>query len=338
MNVLLTCAGRRNYLVEYFRSALPEKGEVYAADVSADAPALQVADRAFIVPAIGDTSYIDRLIAICQEHQVRLLIPLNDLELLPLARERDRFLEIGTIPVVSSPDVVMASFDKLATVEFLKELRLPFPKTYLSVVEARRALSQGEVAFPLVVKPRWGTASIGIEFPQDCEELELAYRLLRKKLKRTILSEVSATDHQRSVLIQEKLPGQEYGLDIINDLNGRYVSTFAKRKIGMRSGETSQAMTVEDDRLQRLGETIGRKLAHVGNLDCDVFVTHESVYVLEMNPRFGGGYPFTHVAGANVPAMLLAWSDGKSPSESWREIESNVKAAKYDQLLVCRDF
>ncbi len=36
MNVLLTCAGRRNYLVHYFREALAGRGQVYAADAKVD--------------------------------------------------------------------------------------------------------------------------------------------------------------------------------------------------------------------------------------------------------------------------------------------------------------
>jgi carbamoyl-phosphate synthase large subunit len=337
MNVLLTCAGRRNYLVEYFRTALQGQGQVYAADASADASALQVADRAFIVPPINHTHYFDRVFELCQQHQVRLLISLNDLELMPLARQRDRFLKIGTTPVISAPDVINTCFDKWATLEFLKRSNLAFPKTYLTLAETRKALSQGEIDFPLVVKPRWGTASIGIEFPEDDEELYLAYRLVKKKLRRTILAEASATDEERSVLIQEKLSGQEYGLDVINDLEGRYVTTFVKRKISMRAGETSQAVTVENDRLQKLGEIMGRRLSHVGNLDCDAFLTQEKCYVLEMNPRFGGGYPFSHIAGANLPAMLLAWANGNHPIACWNKVETNIKAAKYDQLLVLKE-
>lgn len=337
MNVLLTCAGRRNYLIEYFRMALQGQGQVYAADADADAPALQVADRAFIVTPINHCTYLNLLLKLCQQHRIRLLISLNDLELLPLAKQREQFLKIGTIPVISTPDVINTCFDKWATVEFLKRSKLPFPKTYLTLAEARKAVSQGEITFPMVIKPRWGTASIGIEFPEDDEELELSYRLVKKKLKRTILAAASTTDEERSVLIQEKLPGQEYGLDIINDLKGCYVSTFIKRKISMRAGETSHAVTAENDHLEKLGEIIGRRLSHVGNLDCDVFLARGKCYVLEMNPRFGGGYPFSHLAGANLPALLLAWANGENPISCWKKVEPNVKAAKFDQLIVYKE-
>jgi len=271
MNVMLTCAGRRNYLIEFFQEALDGRGKVLAGDASPDASALQEADGAFVLPLVRGSGYFDALLAICQQHKVDLLISLNDIELPLLARERARFLEVGTLPVVSSPHVVDMCFDKWATINSLKGWNVLVPNTYCSLSEARDGLFRGEVAFPLVVKPRWGTASIGIEYPEDDEELELAYRLVKKRLERSFLAEASAGDPERCILIQERLWGHEYGLDVVNDLDGGYVCTFVKRKLAMRAGETDRAISVKNEGLERLGQTIGQRLGHVGNLDCDVF-------------------------------------------------------------------
>lgn len=336
MNILLTCAGRRNYLVRYFRDALDGGGLVFAADAAADAPALQEADKVFVVPRVDQSHYFDGLLRICRDYRVGLLLSLNDLELPLLARQRDRFYEVGTIPVVSPPEVVDICFDKSKTIGFLKGLGIAAPHTCFSLAEARESLLKGDLVFPLVAKPRWGTASIGIEYPEDQEELELAYELLKRKLSRTFLAEVSSTDPERCVLVQERLSGEEYGLDIVNDLAGRYVCTLVKRKLAMRSGETDKAVTVKDDRLERIGELIGRSLGHVGNLDCDVFVDDNKCTVLELNPRFGGGYPFSHVAGANIPAALIAWAQGEEADPRWLSVEPGVMSSKCDRLVVKR--
>ena len=335
VNVLLTCAGRRNYLLNYFREALNAQGRVLAADADPYAPAMQEADRALVVPPVTSPDYVDNLLAICRDNKVALLISLNDLELGLLARQRERFLQVGTIPVVSSPDVVDTCFDKWATVKFLRDSGLAAPQTYPTLPEARAALEQGDLSFPLVIKPRWGSASIGIEYLEDEHELELAYQLTKQRLHRTILADASAADYDRAILIQERLAGQEYGLDVINDLQGNYVTTFVKRKLAMRAGETDSAVTVEDRPLQKLGETIGKYLGHVGNLDCDVFVNENGAYVLELNPRFGGGYPFSQVAGANLPAALLAWARGEKLNPEWLQVTPGVAAAKCDRLVVC---
>jgi len=333
MNVILTCAGRRNYLLKFFQEALGNRGKVFAGDATLEAPTLQEADEKFLLPPINHSDYFDKLLDICKQNQVRLVIPLNDLELPYLAKQRARFLAIGTIPVVSSPEVIDICFDKFATFLFLQKLGICAPKTYLSLAEAREAIQQGEISFPLVVKPRWGSASIGIEYPEDDEELELAYRFVKKSLMRSFLAEVSSSDPDRCILIQERLIGQEHGLDIINNLEGSYITTFVKRKLTMRAGETDRAVTVENEEIKQLGAKIGQTLGHIGNLDCDVMVGQKGLCVLELNPRFGGGYPFSQMAGANIPAALIAWANGEKPNESWLRVEGNIKSSKCDRLV-----
>ena len=336
INVLLTCAGRRNYLVKFFQEALRGRGQVFAADASPEAPALAEADRSFVLPPLSRTAYIDTLLGLCHAHRVLLLIPLNDLELPLLATHRARFLQIGTIPVISSAEVVDTCFDKWGTFNFLKASGLDVAETYVSLADATDALSRGETSFPLVVKPRWGTASIGIEYSDDYQELEASYVLAKKRLPRTFLRETHATDPERCVLIQRRLFGQEYGLDVVNDLDGDYWCTLVKKKLAMRAGETDRAVTVRNARLEGIGEIIGRNLRHVGVLDCDVIVTGDGCYVLDMNPRFGGGYPFSHLAGANLPAALIAWATREQPDPDWLGVEPNVLASKCDGLVCVR--
>jgi carbamoyl-phosphate synthase large subunit len=55
--------------------------------------------------------------------------------------------------------------------------------------------------------------------------------------------------------------------------------------------------------------------------------------VLEMNPRFGGGYPFSHVAGANLPAALIAWVSGQPINPDWLTIKSDVLSSKCARLV-----
>ena len=334
MNVMLTCAGRRTYSVEIFKAAVGDRSQVFACDSSAEAPALQKADRAFIVPRVDREDYVDTLLAICEDHQIGLLVPALEPELSLLAMNRDRFLAIGTVPLVSPPEITATCCDKLAMSNFLSNCGLLVPRTFDCLAAARMALSRGHIAFPLVVKPRWGVSSTGMHCPDDDEELELFYWVTKKQIERSFLAELSAVDSQRNVLIQERLLGEEHGMDVVNDLNGNYVCTFIKRKIRMRGGQTDQAVTVRDDRLEMIGQIIGERLGHIGLLDCDAFITKHGCYVIDMNPRIGGGYPFSHIAGANLPAALIAWASGKPPDPAWFNIEPNVAASRCESLVV----
>ena len=230
----------------------------------------------------------------------------------------------------------MTFADKLSTVEFLRKSGLNFPNTYDSLPRALDAVAGGRLAFPVVIKPRWGTASIAIEYANNRGELELAHCWVKRHLAASFLAGVGC-DPQHDVLIQEKMDGQEYGLDVVNDLDGQYITTFARQKLAMRAGETDRAITIADPRLEALGAVVGRSLRHVGNLDCDVFGVEGTYHVLEMNPRFGGGYPFSHAAGANLPAVLIAWANGKQPDPEWLKIRPNIVVSKCDRLVVIRD-
>jgi len=333
VNVLLTCAGRRNYLIQAFRAALAGRGLVLAADAAPHAPALAEADMPLGVPRVDAPDYIPHLLDLCRCHSVGLLVPLNDLELPVLARFREEFWAVGTHAVVSDPDVIEAGFDKWRTVEVLARWGLRAPATFLRLEEAEVALTDGAVRFPLVVKPRWGTASLSIEKVGGLRELRLASALAHQRVLGGRLATASGADPEHCVLIQECLTGDEYGLDIINDLSGEYVTTFVKRKLIMRAGETDRAEVVDDPRLVRVGSAIGRGLRHVGNADCACFMTERGPVVLEITPRVGGGYPFSHAAGVDIPAALLAWAEGQVPDPAWLSIRSGVVSAKCDRLV-----
>lgn len=333
MNILFTCAGRRNYLINYFKEALKGEGKVYATDMQLTAPALVDADVAVQVPAIYSPEYIPSLLKIVTENNIKAVISLNDLELPILSEAKNQIEALGTKVIVADEHAIKIAFDKWETVKFLEENNLKSPKTFIDLAEAKKAIERGELKFPLVIKPRWGSASIGIDFPEDMEELELAHKLQTIRLKRTILAEASKDDIEHAILIQEKIPGKEYGMDVLNDFEGNYLGTFVRQKLQMRSGETDKAISVIDERFEEIGRTIGENLAHIGNLDCDVFEHDGELYVLELNPRFGGGYPFSHEAGMNTAAAYIAWLQGKNGIDEFNHYKENIMFSKCDRLL-----
>ena len=84
----------------------------------------------------------------------------------------------------------------------------------------------------------------------------------------------------------------------------------------MRAGETDKGKLVSNPEVELIGKKIGEKLGHIGNLDCDILECDGIYYLLEMNPRFGGGYPFTYVSGGNFPLALVNWLRGTAVDES----------------------
>ena len=332
MNILFTCAGRRTYLLKYFKEQLGSGDKIIGADMQLTAPALSAADVRVLVPAVYDEHYVDALLEICESHQVDVLISLNDLELPILADKKSLFNEIGTMVIVSSPDVIDMCFDKLKTSQYIESLGLIAPKTYAGLDAALNALQTGELQFPLVIKPRWGSASIGIEYVDSIEDLHVIYELIKRKIRRGILGEVSQHD-ENFILVQQKITGKEYGLDIINDLSGNNVAVSVKHKLAMRAGETDKATTIDSEELRHIGQVIGSNLRHIGNLDCDILEMDGKFYILELNPRFGGGFPFSYQAGVNLPKAIIKWVNGE-PFDNQELIPTyGLTYAKCDYLV-----
>ena len=268
MNILFTCAGRRTYLLKYFKENMSDGDKVVATDMQLSAPALQVADVKLQEPAVYDSTYVDVTLRICKEQQIDVLLSLNDLELPILAANKARFEAEGVKVIVSDSSVIDIAFDKYKTAQWVESLGLKSPKTFVRLDDAKRALQTGELHFPLFMKPRWGSGSIGLATADDMEELDIYYHLLMKKIKKTILASASVGDEY--IMIQEKLTGKEFGLDVMNDLEGNNVGVSVKQKLAMRAGETDKAVTVDLPEVREIGEKIGTALKHIGNLDVDV--------------------------------------------------------------------
>ncbi len=157
--------------------------------------------------------------------------------------------------------------------------------------------------------------SIGLYQVENKEELMVLYEKLNRDIFKTYLCFESIANQDACVVIQEKIQGKEYGLDVLNDLNGRYVATIAKRKLAMRAGETDIAEIIDDASFCELGEKLSKELRHIGNLDVDCFLTDDGdIYIVELNCRFGGQYPFSHNAGVDFPKQIVEWLNGNPTS------------------------
>lgn len=334
LNLLFTSVGRRSYLVEYFKEALNGNGSVHVANSSDTSPAFRVADYSVVTPLIYDENYIPFLLDYCKNNSINAIISLFDIDLPILSQNKEKFKEIGTSVIVSAPEVIDRCNDKWNTYKFLTGAGFNAPATYINIEDALNDIDNGKISFPLMVKPRWGMGSIAVFEAENKEELKVFYKKVQRNIMNTYLKYESNQDSEKCVLIQEKIIGQEYGLDIINDLNGNYVNTICKMKRAMRSGETDCAVTVSDSELVSIGEKLSKSMGHIGNLDVDVFKGKNVVYVLEMNARFGGGYPFSHMAGVNLPLAIVKWLRGEPVDIGILTAESDVLAQKDIRLVI----
>ncbi len=329
MKILFTSAGRRKYLIDYFEQENEFQLELHIgnSDPLCSAFATQNAFK-IVTPPICSDEYLPFLLAYCRQYSIDAIISLFDADLPVLAKSRSSFSEVGTRVIVADTGAITACNDKWETVKFLQKCGLKFPATFIDIRDALMGVETGSVVFPLILKPRWGMGSIGLKTARDRNELEHAYQVIQGEIASSYLRFESAADQEASILIQETLEGQEYGLDVINDLEGNHVMTSVKRKLAMRAGETDIAVTEDVLQLRELGGKIATALRHPGNLDVDVFWDGKTARVLEMNARFGGGYPFSHMAGVNLPRAILFWLSGQDAPSNCFDWKPGIRGAK----------
>ncbi len=322
-NILLSSAGRRTYLVEWFRQALGGRGLVHASNSDATATSLEAADRGVVTPLIYSEEYIPFILDYCSRERIGAIVPLFDVDVPVLAAHREEFEAIGCFPVVAPVDFAKVCSDKLSTSELLASAGIPRPCTYVGAQGFMDAVVLGEASFPAFIKPRWGMGSIGLAEAVDEGELRTLCGIVERKVRGSYLRfESSADEPGRSVIVQPRVDATEYGMDVYCDLSGRYRACVVRRKVAMRAGETDIAEVVgADARFESLARSLAGLSRHPGCMDVDVFDVGGELMVLEMNARFGGGYPFSHASGVDMPRALVAWLRGEDP-------DSDVLAVK----------
>lgn len=326
MNILLTSAGRRSYIVDYFKQT---KGvdKVFASN-SAYTIALKRADGFFISPLIYDQNYIPSIIKFCKDNMINVVLSLFDIDLLVLSRHAEVFKENGIELILAPEDFVRICNDKYATYEFISSLGVKTPKTYLSVLEVRRAVTRGEVSYPIIIKPRWGMASMGIYIVDNDEELDFFSRKCYKDIFNSYLRFESSMTRDAAIVYQEVLIGEEYGIDVLNDLEGNYIKAFAKQKVTMRSGETDLGRTADSGPFEKAAKLISSRSNHHGICSVDCFLCDNEVYVIEMNCRISGHYPLAYLAGFNYPQLLVDWLKGKPTNPELLRFDTDLYIIK----------
>ncbi len=305
MNILLTSAGRRAYIVDYFKAAVqPYNGHVFCSN-SEYSIALERADDYCITPIIYSDEYIPTLLKFCQEHQVQLLLSLFDIDLLVLARNRERFADIGVTVVIGNPDFIEICNDKWLTYQFALQYDIRAPQSFLSVDDVLQAIARHEVQFPIIIKPRWGMASLFIYRVDNEEELRVLAEKSTKEIFNSYLKYESSLTHDHPLIFQEIIRHQEYGIDVVNDLQRNYIGVCPKSKLRMRSGETDLGQTAPPDQFEAFARKLSTLANHQGILSVDCFTDGTDFWLLEMNCRISGHYPLSHLAGFHYPEILL---------------------------------
>ncbi|MCR8892489.1 ATP-grasp domain-containing protein [Bacteroides sp. ET336] len=326
INILLTSAGRRSYIVDYFKNT-NGIGKVHASN-SHYSIALERADGYFISPLIYSENYIPSIINYCKENNVNAVLSLFDIDLLVLAKNKTLFENNNIKLILADPKFVEICNDKWETYKFINNLGLNTPKTYLNKEDLKHDIKEGIISYPIIMKPRWGMASMGIYKVDNDLELDVFTEKCYKDIFKSYLKYESSFTRDNAIIYQEIINGEEYGLDVLNNLDGEYIDTFAKQKIAMRSGETDLGRTSSNLLFKDVAKIISSYSKHQGILSVDCFKNDKGIFIIEMNCRISGHYPLAYLAGFNYPQLLIDWLNGKTTDRSLLTFEENIYIVK----------
>ncbi len=310
MNVLITSAGRRVSLVQAFaRAARARGGLVLAGDASGLAPALYLADRAFQLPSVGAEGYVPHLLALVREHDIGLIVPTIDPELAVLAANVQAFADLGCTALVSGLTFVELSGDKWLTHEAFAARGVAVPRSWKA-----DEVAGAELPSKLFIKPRNGSAS------RDTHHAS-------PETLAGILARVP------NAIVQEELEGPEITIDALLDLQGTLLHYVPRVRIRTLAGESIQGVTISDEDLKDwLGGLlkVAAELGASGPITLQAFLTARGPVLIEVNPRFGGGFPLAYAAGGHYPEWLLALLHGERVEPRVGKYQKGLYMTRYN--------
>lgn len=311
-NILVLSAGRRVSLLQGFKEAVKTPRHVFAADMAPHlSAACQVADAHFTLPVVSSEAYPAALAHLCATQNIGLVIPTIDPELPVLANLRDSFAALGTKIVVSDQALVADCADKRRTSALFKRHNFSTPKLYPAT----------ELPFPVLVKPYDGALSRGVELLEDKSQLTPQIRDNPKNIYCEYI------DHKTH---------SEFTVDLYYDQNSTLKCVVPRRRIEVRGGEVAKAVVEKNELVALLFDKLGTLKGARGCLTFQLFRHHKThaAWAIEINPRFGGGYPLSRHAGADFQAWLIAeYLDGHAISrfDDWRD---QTMMLRYDAEVI----
>ena len=313
-NILITSAGRRVSLVNHFKSACKElnlNSKIFITDLKPNmAPAFYFSDGYLDLPPNDSNKFIDKLITECLKNKIKIIIPTSDLEILTLSNSKSVLNDNGIDIVISDTKLIDKCRDKRLTDELFKILE----------IEIIKKQSIENLYFPVFVKPYNGSLSKGIAVYNSIDEIP------ESQLKNNDL-----------IWMDYLSPNQfkEYTIDCYYDKLGLLKCLVPRERIEIRGGEISKGKTIKGLLHNRLFSSMKKLNGAIGCITLQVFASLDFsiIYGVEINPRFGGGYPLSFHAGANFPLFILKEYFLNEQIEVYSDWIENKFMIRYDQEI-----
>lgn len=317
-NIMFCSCGRRVQLLKFLKQSLGDDCTIIGADNSPIAPALYVTDKQYVVPRVTELGYVDRILEICKENDVKAITTLIDPEIEILSKNRDLFLENGILPLCPERQTAAYCFDKYHFYEYLSKEGIRTVLTYDTMESFEEGLKKGEIDFPVFIKPRTGSGSVGIHKVESMEKLRDYWE-----------------KNEYQYIIQEFMNCLDCDADVYIDcLSHKPVAAFSKRKLETKIGGASKTISFKDPKLFSFIEEICQVLEFNGPVDMDFWCKDGEYYLSEVNPRFGGAYLHAYGAGVDFFKLIMNNMKGIENESIIGQYNEDVMMMMYDGVVI----
>lgn len=319
MNILITSAGQRVSLVQAFQKELKQyfpESKVLSVDLNPVlAPACHVSDGYFQVSRVTDENYIPALLELCIEQNIKLVVPTIDTELLVLSRYKSVFAEKGITLLVSDFSFIEKCRDKRLTNHLFENYGINIPRQY----------TKENLQYPVFAKPCDGSLSKGIFIAYSSSDIK-AEHLNNEKLMFMQYISPEAYD--------------EFTVDCYFDRFSQLKCVVPRKRIFVRAGEINKGVTKKNSIVREFKNKLNFVEGAIGCLTVQVFChkNTEEILGIEINPRFGGGYPLSYLAGANYPRWCIQEYLLNETVTDYDDWENNLLMLRYDAEVLVHDY
>lgn len=320
MNILFCSVGRRAELLKYFKETLEEDVNIVATDLSPYAPALYFADKTYLAPRITDENYLDFILDICKKEKIHAITTFIDPEIEILAKNREKFKELDVEVLAPYENTAKLCFDKYEMFKYLRECGIKTVLTYGDLASFQQDYELGKIDFPVFVKPRTGSGSVGARKVEDMATLRIAI------------------ENDTTLIIQEFMNGDDLDADVyIDTFSHKPVAIFTKKKISTTIGGANKTISFKDNRLFDRIQDILQHFEFNGPIDMDFFYKDGEYYISEINPRFGGAYLHAYGAGVNFIKLIENNLSHIENEANIGDYEDGVVMMMYDSVVICKN-
>ena len=318
-NILITSAGRRVSLIKAFKEAskkLKTNSKIFITDLNLiRSPSSYFADDSFKIGFFNDPNYINDLLKICLKNRISFIVPTLDSELILLTNSKSLFSDNGINIIISDLRLIKILRNKITTNTFFNSFNIKTPIIF----------NKDNMKFPVFLKPLNGSNSKGIYKAENIKEIKPSDLESNNMM---ILENIDNTIYD------------EYTIDLYYDKKSSLKCVVPRIRLKVVGGESNQGITKKNEVLDFVKDKFSFIGGAIGCLTLQLFsnkLNPLDIIGIEINPRFGGGYPFSLNAGANFPEFIIREYILNEQIEYFDKWKDNCLNIRYENEIIIND-